>query len=61
MIKYHWQQRYALDRFDLEGPMGRLVGWIVGTPDQLGGLIGSFVFWKADSVKVNQTCYCEVE
>ena len=34
MIKYHWQQRYALDRFDLEGPMGRLVGWIVGTPDQ---------------------------
>ena len=34
MIKYYWQQRYALDRFDLEGPMGRLVGWIVGTPDQ---------------------------
>ena len=25
----------------------------------LGGLIGSFVFWKADSAKVNQTCYCE--
>ena len=34
MIKYHWQQRYALDRFDLVGPMGSLVGWIVGTPDQ---------------------------
>ena len=34
MIKYYWQQRYALDRFDLEGPTGRLVGWIVGTPDQ---------------------------
>jgi len=34
MIKYHWQQRYALDRFDLEGPMSRLVGWIVGTPDK---------------------------
>lgn len=26
----------------------------------LGGLICSFVYWKADSVKVNQTCYCEV-
>ena len=34
MTKYHWQQRYALDRFDLEGPMSRLVGWIVGTPDK---------------------------
>jgi len=27
----------------------------------LGGLICSFVYWKADSVKVNQTCYCEVK
>ena len=34
MTKYHWQQRYALDRFDLEGPMSQLVGWIVGTPDK---------------------------
>jgi len=34
MIKYSWQQRYALDRFDLEGPRGRLIGWIVGTPDK---------------------------
>lgn len=34
MIKYYWQQRYALDRFDLEGPMGRLIGWIVGIPNK---------------------------
>jgi hypothetical protein len=34
MIKYSWHQRYALDRFDLEGPMGRLIGWIVGTPNK---------------------------
>jgi hypothetical protein len=34
MTKYHWQQRYALDRFDLEGPMCRLIGWIVGSPNK---------------------------
>lgn len=38
MIKYHWQQRYALDRFDLEGPMSRLIGWIVGTPDKYSSI-----------------------
>jgi hypothetical protein len=27
----------------------------------LGGLTCSFVHWKADSVKVNQTYYCEVK
>ena len=34
MTKYAWHQRYALERFDLEGPMGNLVGWIVGTPNK---------------------------
>ena len=34
MTKYAWHQRYALERFDLEGPRGSLVGWIVGTPDK---------------------------
>lgn len=38
MTKYHWQQRYAFDRFDLEGPMSRLVGWIVGTPDKYSSI-----------------------
>ena len=33
MTKYYWQQRYALDRFDLEGAGGRLVGWIYGNPN----------------------------
>jgi hypothetical protein len=33
MFKYSWQQHYALDRFDLEGPMGSLVGWITGFPN----------------------------
>lgn len=32
MTKYSWHQRYALERFDLEGPMGSLVGWITGFP-----------------------------
>lgn len=34
MIKYSWHQRYALDRFDLEGPLSSLIGWISGTPDK---------------------------
>lgn len=34
MVKYYWQQRYALDRFDLEGPLSSLIGWISGTPDK---------------------------
>jgi hypothetical protein len=34
MTKYTWHQRYAFERFDLEGPNGKLVGWIVGTPDR---------------------------
>lgn len=34
MTKYSWQQRYAIDRFDLEDPIGRLVGWIIGTPNK---------------------------
>ena len=34
MYKYCWHQRYAFERFDLEGPMSRLVGWIVGNPDK---------------------------
>jgi hypothetical protein len=32
MTKYAWYQRYAFERFDLEGPMGSLVGWITGFP-----------------------------
>jgi len=34
MTKYSWHQRYAFERFDLEGPMGSLVGWIVDNPNK---------------------------
>ena len=34
MTKYSWHQRYAFERFDLEGPMCSLVGWVVGTPNK---------------------------
>lgn len=34
MTKYAWHQRYGIDRFDLEESGGKLIGWIVGTPDK---------------------------
>jgi hypothetical protein len=53
-IQYRWVQNYCIDRFDLEGPMRRLQGWVVGTPDRFvktTRFLGSFnytISWKTE-------------